>query len=137
MSDHQHRSGHCLCGAVTWRAEAAPNCQGNCHCHSCRRANAAPFVGYIAIANQALTLSGPVVHYASSQGVERGFCSVCHTPIFYRSQRWPDETHLMAASLDDPELYRPQAEFHTEESLSAAALGQNLPRFATTAGAAD
>lgn len=134
MSEQESTSGHCLCGAVQWRARGPANWQGNCHCQSCRRANAAPFVGYIAFPNSMLEIEGPLVCHASSPGVERGFCATCHTPVFYRAQRWPKETHLMAATLDDPDQFRPQADFHTEEALSDAALGKDLPRYATTAG---
>lgn len=132
--DYDGLCGRCLCGAVTWQAHAAPNWQGNCHCRSCRRANAAPFVGYIAIANDALSLHGRLDSFSSSPGVERAFCATCHTPIFYRSQRWPDETHMMAATLEDPDQYRPQAEFHMDDSLSDFARSKDLPRFGTTAG---
>lgn len=129
--------GHCLCRAVTWSSNKPANWAGICHCHSCRRANAASMVGYIAFPNDGLTISGPVSIHASSAGTERGFCATCHTPLFYRSPRWPDETHMMSATLDAPEDFEPKAHFHWAEREPWLKLDDDLPKFDTTAGSDD
>lgn len=128
------KTGRCFCGAVTWRTGDAPNWAGICHCHSCRKANAASMVGYIAFANTGLKITGPVATFESSSGTERGFCAHCHTPLFYRSQRWPDETHMMAATLDDPAQFQPKAHFHWAEREPWLILDDDLPKYDATAG---
>ncbi len=129
--------GHCLCGAVSWRSPAPANWQGICHCHSCRRANAASMVGYIAFPNAGLKITGPIAIHESSPGTERGYCATCHTPLFYRSQRWPNETHMMAATLDDAVSFQPKAHFHWAEREPWLQIADGLPKFDATAGSGE
>lgn len=67
------------------------------------------------------------VPYESSPGNWRGFCGKCGSPIFYRSERYPNETHFYAALLDDPENIKPQAHFHADEMLPWCRLADDLP----------
>ena len=55
--------------------------------------------------------------YDSSTGSTRGFCATCGTPIFYRSDRHPAETHFYAALLTDPTTVAPTTHYHSTERL--------------------
>lgn len=90
-------------------------------------------VGYIAFPTRGLEIKGKTASFVSSPGTERSFCAVCHTPLFYRSQRWPDETHMMAATLDDPDGFQPQAHFHWAEREPWLELDDALPKYDATA----
>ena len=46
---------------------------------------------------------GAAKPFASSPDVLRRFCPDCGTPLSYESTRWPDELHILVATLDDPE----------------------------------
>jgi hypothetical protein len=48
--------------------------------------------------------------------------------MFYRSERFPNETHFYAALLDHPENIEPSAHFHADEMLPWVHLSDNLPR---------
>jgi hypothetical protein len=62
-------TGHCLCGAVTYRCTKAPLWQGHCHCESCRRATASPFTSFFGVPNGTWTWTGKTpATYASSIG---------------------------------------------------------------------
>lgn len=68
------------------------------------------------------------VTYESSAGNMRGFCRTCGSPLFYRSDQFPNETHFYAALLDHPEGVEPEAHFHADEMLAWIHLTDGLPR---------
>ncbi len=121
--------GHCLCGAVRFEFDSAPLWQAHCHCESCRRNCAAPFTSYLGISDGSWRWTGaaPGVH-VSSPGVERMFCATCGTPMAYRADRYPQETHFYAATLDDPAAYTPQQHVHWGEHLPWLSISDTLPR---------
>jgi hypothetical protein len=122
-------TGRCLCGATRYRCTAAPLWQAHCHCESCRRATASPFTSFFGIANTAWEWTGAApATYQSSPGTWRDFCPTCGTPMTYRSDRFPGETHFYAATLDRPEAYAPQVHVHTDEILPWVHLADGLPR---------
>lgn len=53
----------------------------------------------------------------------------------YQSTRWPDETHLYAASLDDPGAFVPTAHYHWDERVDWLDIRDNLTRHARSADA--
>lgn len=65
------------------------------------------------------------ISYQSSPGNTRGFCATCGSPIFFRSDRFLNETHFYAALLDDPEAVKPTTHFHIGEKLSWIHLADN------------
>lgn len=121
-------TGRCLCGAITFRADAKPLWQEHCHCESCRRATASGFTSYFAIADGQWCWTGaePAL-YRSSPGVERRFCPVCGTPMAYRSVQMAGQIHFFAATLDHPETYRPTAHDLSAERLPWIVPGDGLP----------
>jgi hypothetical protein len=48
--------------------------------------------------------------------------------MFYRSERFPNETHFYAALLDFPQDVEPSTHFHSDEMLPWVHLTDNLPR---------
>ena len=48
-------SGHCLCRAVAFSYEGAPNWTLHCHCESCRRATSSPMATWISVPRNAFT----------------------------------------------------------------------------------
>jgi hypothetical protein len=73
------RNGSCLCGRVTFEAEAMPSMQA-CHCSMCRRWTGGPFMS---VPCKGAIFDGPVGRYASSDGCERGFCTNCGSSLFF------------------------------------------------------
>lgn len=93
--------GRCLCGAIRFRTSAPTLFASHCHCETCRRAHAAPFVTWTAVPAGALELDGrdALRLYGSSPGVTRSFCGTCGTPLFFWSIDAPDRVYLPVASL--------------------------------------
>lgn len=121
--------GWCLCGACSFELVGKHNWVGHCHCESCRRATSSPFTTWIGQQNGFWRFTGAQpVEYASSPGTMRGFCGTCGSPLFYRSDRYPNETHFYAALLENPAGVEPGAHFNADEMLAWIHLADHLPR---------
>ena len=105
--------GRCMCGAVTWTCSGQIMRNLVCHCTDCQRATSAPFTAFLGVGPEQLTWSGEVVHYESSPGTFRGFCPSCGTRLYFRSDRWPLEVHVHAATMTSPDEYQPSAQVMT------------------------
>lgn len=122
MSD-DFRTGRCLCGAVRFETRGSPRFVSNCHCETCRRASAAPSVTWAGFLDAQVTLAGETLRFfASSPGVRRYFCGGCGTPIAFRGEAWPGETHIPVCAFAHPETLPPQSDHFPEEKLPWAAL---------------
>lgn len=117
MTEIEH-TGHCLCGAVRYRATGAPKWIANCHCESCRRATGAPVTTYAGFASQSFAyITGEPVRFHSSPGVTRTFCGRCGSPLTYEGARWPGETHVLIGTMDRPQDFVPTGNAFVEERL--------------------
>lgn len=122
-------TGGCMCGAVRYEASWPPNWSAHCHCRDCQRASGAAFVTYAGIRKDGFRWSkGTPKIFRSSPGVERFFCGDCGTSLAYWGERWPDEIHIFAATLDDPARAEPQIHIYTSEQLPWVHLADGLPR---------
>lgn len=120
--------GHCLCGACKFELTGPHNWVGHCHCESCRRAASPHFTTWIGHENGAWRFTGAeAVSYVSSPGNTRGFCATCGSPIYFKSDRFPNEMHFYAALLEDPGDVEPAIHFHADEMLPWVHLSDGLP----------
>ena len=122
------RSGRCVCGAVTWQSDADVLWAGHCHCETCRRATASPVTSFFGVPRASVTWTGEVAEWASSKTVRRGYCPKCGTQMHYQNSIWPDETHLYAATLDDPAQFEPEAHYHFAERVPWLTVTDDLPK---------
>ncbi|WP_420860290.1 GFA family protein [Algirhabdus cladophorae] len=122
------RRGRCLCGAITYTTSGRILWAGHCHCDSCRRASSAPMTSFLGVPRGTVTWSSAPATYRSSPEVTRGFCPTCGSQMCYESTFFPDETHLYAATLDDPSTFQPQAHYHYAERLPFLKLNDDLPK---------
>ncbi len=124
------KRGRCLCGAVTFAYEGLENWRGHCHCESCRRATASPFTTFLGVPLKAFRFTGAApASFRSSPGVTRRFCPTCGTPMSYESDRYPNEIHLYAATLEKPGETRPDFHVHVAEKLPWIHLADGLRQF--------
>jgi hypothetical protein len=77
-------SGSCLCRAVSFTVDAALPPPDACHCSQCRKTSG-HFWTSTDVPRAALTIVGEdkVSWYHSSEKVQRGFCSVCGSALFW------------------------------------------------------
>ena len=100
--------GHCLCGATSWEFQREVTWACYCHCDDCRRNCAAPVVAWLWVPLKNFKWSGAAPKtYESSKGVRRHFCECCGSPMGFEADHYAGGMHLYAASLDDPDEFRP------------------------------
>jgi hypothetical protein len=77
-------TGQCLCGKLTYSADAEPALVCVCHCKSCQRQAGAAFATLVIIPNETFKMVGESKIFAqpggSGQPVERRFCPDCGSP---------------------------------------------------------
>ena len=56
--------------------------------------------------------------HESSPGTTRSFCGRCGTRVFFRSDRWPGETHVPLAAFDEPVDRPPQGHAFWDEHVA-------------------
>jgi hypothetical protein len=103
-------TGKCMCGAVSWTYSGEITRNLVCHCADCQRATSAPFTAFLGMKPGQLKWAGEIVHYESSPKTFRGFCPSCGTRRYFRSEKWPLEVHVHAATMTNPGEYRPDAQ---------------------------
>ena len=93
--------GGCLCGTVRYEAAGDPGNASYCHCNDCKRATGGPYtVGVLVKASTLHIISGEVKGYTttadSGRNITREFCLNCGSPLFTRSEKYPDLVFLKA-----------------------------------------
>ena len=115
-------SGHCSCGAITYRAAAAPLMQAVCHCKDCQRQSGTAFSIVVAVPRDALTIDGDKLSVYKTVGemhnteTERHFCSDCGSPIVSYSAGSPELAFIKAGTLDDISWFEPMIEVWTRSA---------------------
>ncbi len=102
--------GGCQCGAVRYRAEGPRDRSSVCYCRMCQKAGGTPFMAFVRFRAAQVAWSGPRAVFASSNAVERGFCSRCGTPLSYRDVAGPNIS-LTIYNLYDPSAVEPEIGF--------------------------
>ena len=111
MSDSVHNGG-CACGRVSIEARGEPYRVGVCHCLTCRKLHAMPFSYFAVFPPEAVTISGKVDVFKSSEHGRRYFCPSCGSQVWSQYSR-PDEMYVYPGSFDETGLWAPTYELWT------------------------
>lgn len=122
--------GACLCGDVQFEYQSPSLWCAHCHCTLCQRAHGAPVVTWVGVAQQqfVLTTDEALRWYRSSVDSERGFCSRCGSTLFFRSERWPGEIHIVRTNMNDDIDAMPSVHVHCESQPHWFTFDDSLPR---------
>jgi len=121
-------TGGCLCGEVRYETDGEPSARALCHCETCRRAHAAPMVGWFSVPRESFRLvSGEPKSFASSPKVQRLFCPTCGAHVLFEDGRDPSSMEIATTSLDDPESLPPQMHIWATRKLDWVELDDGLP----------
>jgi len=94
--------GACLCGAVKFEVARALNSPDACHCSQCRK-QSGHFWASTDVQRKDLSISGRehISWYLSSERVQRGFCSVCGSFLFWEATN-RDTIAIAMGAFDSP-----------------------------------
>lgn len=115
-------TGHCLCGAMTYRVQGAPIMTVMCHCEDCQRQSGAAFSVNVVVDRDAVTMRGETITSFTTVGTdsgeerERQFCSTCGSPLATLMAESPQWTILKAGTLDDRSALSPAMEIWCESA---------------------
>ena len=127
MSGQITLDGGCLCGALRYRIDGEPRVVSHCHCGLCRRVSGAPFVTWLTVRKDRVTVTGEPVWYASSEWARRGFCSACGTHVLAGSQHYERHWDITAGSLDQPDLITPERHVFAGNKVAWIDIADTLP----------
>ena len=94
--------GNCLCGAVRFTAQLPSKWVVHCHCTRCQRAHGAAFVTWVGFETTQVQIDNAQhalrwFNHPTMGNSQRGFCSHCGSPMFFRSERYEGELHIARA----------------------------------------
>lgn len=122
-------TGHCLCGAVSFRAHG--NLRGviYCHCSQCRR-QSGHIVASTNVADDKLEIEGgdKITWFKSSDDARRGFCSVCGSVMFWKHRKL-DYTSLLAGAFDPPSGLHGQSHIFVADKGDYYEIDDGLPQY--------
>lgn len=125
-------TGGCLCGAVRYRATAAPITTRICWCRLCQYIGAGSATVNVCFPSEAVTVEGELRDYRSiadsGNVMHRRFCPTCGTHLFSAAEARPHLIFARVGTLDDPEVARPAMTIWTSAAPSWACIHETLPR---------
>jgi hypothetical protein len=127
-------TGRCLCGKVSYAANADPVFVGVCHCTHCQKQTGTAFSVLVGIPKPAMSIQGKVRTFHdtgdSGQPVERNFCPECGSPIFTEVAAMPGITFIKAGTLDDTTWLDPNVHVYCDSAERWMPIPQSTQRFA-------
>ena len=119
--------GGCLCGDVRFKAEGEPINVRICHCRNCQKAMGSPYFARALFPQTALTVDGETSRYATSERLERVFCTRCGTRLF----AWRTDgtaAGVAIATFDDPNAFAPTEHIFVARKIDWVRLDDGLPQ---------
>ena len=129
-------SGACQCGALRFEVTLPTRWALHCHCTLCRRTHGAPVVTWVGVENSRFTIveDATLRWFASTPGAERGFCGRCGSTLFFRSERWPDEIHIVRTAFEGAIDREPSGNVHTTDRAHWFPFEDHLEQYPETSG---
>jgi len=126
-------AGRCLCGAVTYQAEADPVATLVCHCKNCQRQAGAAFSINLVVPSDSISTTGTLKTFTdqadSGNTVDRQFCPACGSPLFSKPSANPALTIIKAGTLDDTSGLKPGAQLWCDSAQDWVQLDHAMPSF--------
>ena len=127
------RTGHCLCGAISYHFDGEPETVVLCHCLDCQRHTGSAFSVNVLVPRASLEISGvPKSHRTT--GTENGnlrdrlFCGDCGTPILTVLHERPDLIIVKAGTLDETSGIEPDVEIWSRRAQNWFGAQSTRPR---------
>lgn len=110
-------TGGCRCGACRYELalDALPPGYA-CHCHQCQRWSGSAFSVQAPVAEDKLTMTGPVIIYertTEDRTSTQRICGECHSRLYNTNTRRPGIAVIRAGTLDRSEELECRAHIYT------------------------
>lgn len=117
MEQRKILRGRCLCGLVAYESVGPVSHASHCYCTMCQKQHGAASGTYANVDRAGFRFERGeemVTEYASSEHGRRGFCRVCGSTLYWRSEQAPDRIALTLGTME-PEYDGPvERELHTD-----------------------
>jgi hypothetical protein len=104
-------SGRCLCGSLSYDADAEPALVCVCHCKDCQRQGGSAFGTLVIIPRDTFEMRGEFRTHTqpggSGQPMRRHFCPGCGSPVAIDAAAAPGMVLLTAGTLDETSFVAP------------------------------
>lgn len=126
-------TGHCLCGAVSYKAKAAPVATGQCHCKDCQRASGTGHMSLAFFKREDLDIDGETANYgvtADSGNINtRHFCPKCGGRLFGENSARPGLMAVAVGSADDNSWFATQRVVYVKDKPAWDVTSTDVPNF--------
>lgn len=125
------RTGHCLCGAISYELSSEPAMTGICHCKNCQRQAGSAYSILIGVPDDQVTIHGDLKTFVdnadSGNSVERKFCGACGSPILSETKTQPGMVFIKAGTLDDTSGLVPQFHLWCDSAFEFVEIPEGIP----------
>lgn len=123
--------GSCLCGAVQYQLNSAPESMMHCHCSICRKIHGTPFATYVQTSGITwLAGEDKISSYQSSHNFHRCFCSDCGS-VLPETIDGADFTFVPAGTLEGEIKVRPSKHIFATSKADWYQIHDDLPQYET------
>jgi hypothetical protein len=107
------RTGHCLCGQVSFVIGDEAKELDICHCKNCQLQSGSAYAPFLAVASSKLTILGMPKCFndqdtVSGRVVRRHFCGDYGSPVYVTVERAPNTAYVFSGLLDQTHDLRPK-----------------------------
>jgi hypothetical protein len=130
------RTGGCLCGAVRYESDGEPSFSLQCHCRDCQRSSGTAYIAAMRVpaADFRITQGNPKRYIGKSDAgneISRLFCGDCGSPLYVQVPTRPDIVGIRVGTLDDPSVFRPDADIFVKSAQPWDHMNPDLPKYPT------
>lgn len=105
-------TGGCGCGAIRYSVPAEPAVMNYCQCRQCQRESGGGHGAHVTFVGAPVSVEGEASIWETvGEGgtrKRRAFCPTCGNPVYITLPDMPEVFVVAAASLDDPDRYKPE-----------------------------
>ena len=127
-------SGGCRCSAVRYEVSAEPMMMLQCQCTECQHATGSGHADWVIFPSAATKIEGKPAKFNrptdSGKAFSQEFCPHCGSPLFGRPSGMPEGVGMLAGSLDNPSVFKPQVVVYTDSGHTWDQIDQSVAKFA-------
>jgi hypothetical protein len=126
-------TGKCLCGKLSYSANAEPALVCVCHCKDCQRQSGTAFATLVFTPNETFRMEGESKTFTypggSGQPIKRRFCPECGSAVATDFTVVPTMVAIASGTLDDTSFITPTRNLFCDSAQSWVPLTQDTHNF--------